>query len=64
MNPDGQVYFDREDDIPPEDKDRLAEAEAQVLRKMAALEAQMLKEQADAAERARMLDEGGRNDDE
>jgi hypothetical protein len=58
MNSDGQVYFDRDEDIPDEDKERLrqAAAEAAYLAELAMLEQK--------AERARMLNEGGHNGDE
>jgi hypothetical protein len=51
VNADGQVYFDRDEEIPDEDKQRLADAEE------AYIAEQLVKER--MAEMQRMLDEGG-----
>lgn len=51
MNPDGQVYFDLEEDIPAEDKERLKEAEdayiaEQLLKEKAAFLEELQRERA------------------
>jgi hypothetical protein len=55
MNSDGQVYFDREDDIPAEDKERLRQAEVE-----ARYLAELVRQEKEAKEQMeRMLNEGG-----
>lgn len=64
MNPDGQVYFDHEMALSDEDRERYeraiqAELEEKQRRLDEAIAARLVLEESEAAERARMLDEGG-----